>query len=125
MYKSKNGNIELKIVGYEEPNNGRELHIAELFINGENRSNDYFKNNWNRLNFKLNDLQFESDDLKYVFIPAEGNSFIINTETFVSFYIPYKGISTVLFKKNEFVHDSLIVYYTDEKIVININDLWK
>lgn len=123
MYKSKQGNIELKIVGYDEPNNGRELHIAELFINGENRNNDYFKNNWNRLNFNLNDLQFESDDLKYVFIPAEGNSFIINTETFKSFYIPYKGISTILFKKNEFTHNSLIVHYSDEKIVINIYDL--
>lgn len=75
MYKSKQGNIELKIIGYDEPNNGRDLHIAELYIDGKNYSEDYFKNKWNRLNFNLNEFQFESVDLKYVFIPAEVNSF--------------------------------------------------
>ncbi len=79
MYNSRQGNIELKIIGYEEPNNGRELHIAELSINGKNYSDEYFKDKWNRLNFNLNEFQFESDDLKYVFIPAEGNSFVIDT----------------------------------------------
>jgi hypothetical protein len=123
MYKSNQGNIDLKIVGYEEPNNGRELHIADLFINGENRSDDYFRNKWNRLNFKLNEFQFESSDLKYVFIPAEGNSFLINTDTLSITYLPYKDVSTVCFMKNEFIEKSLILHYSDEKIVINLNEL--
>lgn len=120
MYKSKHGKIELRIVGYDEPNNGRELHIAELIINEENYTEKYFKDKWNRLNFYLQEFQFESQDLKYVFIPAEGNSFVINTDTLSIINLPYKGISTVCFKKNVFVNDKIIIYYTDETIEVNL-----
>lgn len=123
VYKSTQGNIELSIVGYDEPNNGRELHIAALFINGKNLSSEYFKNKWNRLNFNLNEFQFESEDLKYVFIPAEGNSFLINTQTLCAVYMPYKVVSTVCFKKNEFIDNSLIIHYIDEIINVDLNDL--
>lgn len=120
MYKSKQGNIELEIVGYDEPNNGRELHVAELFINGKNCSEEYFHNKWNRLNFNLHEFQFESEDLKHVFIPAEGESFVINTETYQIIKIPYKGVSTVYFKGNKFSNNKIIVYYTDEIVEINL-----
>lgn len=122
MYESRQGNIELKIVGYDEPNNGRELHIAELWINGKNCNDEYFKNNWNRLNFNLAEFQFESSDLKYIYIPAEGNSFVINTNTLEIISIPYKGVSTVCFKRNEFVNDKIIIYYTDETVEINLTN---
>ena len=123
MYKSKQGNIELKIVGYDEPNNGRELHVEELFINGKNFSDEYFKNKWNRLNFNLNEFQFESADYKFIFVPAEGNSFLINTESLTATYISYKGVSTVSFMKNEFIDGFLIIHCLDEKINENLNDL--
>lgn len=123
MYKTKKGNIELKIVGYDEPNNGRELHIAELCINGENYTSKYFKNNWNRLNFNLKDYLFESPNFKYVFIPAESVSFIINAETLDYTALPYKAISTTLFKKNEFIGNSLIIHYSDEIIEYNLENV--
>lgn len=120
MYKSKQGNIELKIVGYEEPNNGRELHIAELFINGKNCSDDYFFYKWNRLNFNLDNFQFESNNSKYIFIPAEANSFVIDTSTLSKINMPYKGLSTSCFKKNEFRQNKIIIYYTDEIVEIEL-----
>lgn len=122
MYKTKNGNIELRIVGYDEPNNGRELHIVELYINGENCTSKYFKDNWNRVNFNLKDYLFESPNFKYVFIPAESVSFIINTETLDSTPLPYKGVSTALFQKNEFIGNNLIIHYSDEIIEVNLEN---
>ncbi len=119
-YTSTNHRIELKIVGYDEPNNGRELHIAELYINGENCSRKYFQNKWNRLNFNLDEFQFESQDLKYVFIPAEGNSFLINANTLSMIKTPFKPLSTICFKKNEFHQGKMKVYYTDETVEINL-----
>jgi len=120
MYISRNGLIELRIVGYEEPNNGRELHVAQLFVNQKDQSKSFFKNGWNRLNFNLQEFQFESENSEFVFIPAEGNSFIINLKTFELTYIPYKSTSTVLFLKNEFHDDKLTVYYRDETIDVEL-----
>lgn len=103
LYQSKNRKIELKIIGYDEPNNGRELHIAELYINGKNLSDNYFENKWNRLNFNLDEFQFESPDSKYIFIPAEGNSFVINSNTLSMIKLPYKAFSTGHFKRMNFL----------------------
>ncbi|MCX8531124.1 hypothetical protein [Chryseobacterium luquanense] len=121
-YQSKNRKIELKIVGYDEPNNGRELHIAEVYICGENLSHKYFENKWNRLNFNLNEFQFESPDSEYIFIPAEGNSFLINTSSFSIIKLPYKALSTIRFKKNEFFENGIRIYYSDETIEINLSE---
>lgn len=119
-YQSKNHKIELKIVGYDEPNNGRSLYIAELHINGKDCSDQYFENGWNRLNFNLDIFQFESKDSQYIFIPAEGNSFIINTNTLSVIKIPFKALSTIYFEKNEFLEDKITVYYTNEIVVISL-----
>ncbi|KQT18414.1 hypothetical protein ASG31_06740 [Chryseobacterium sp. Leaf404] len=124
LYQSKNGKIELKIVGYDEPNNGRSLHIAELYIQSKDYTSQYFENGWNRLNFNLDDFQFESADSKFIFIPAEGNSFLINTNTFAIIKFPFKAFSTFHFKKNEFLENSVKIYYSDETLELNlpIND---
>lgn len=118
VYTSTNGFIELRIVGYDEPNNGRELHIAELYIKGENVSDTYFTNKWNRLNLNLNHFIFESPDSNYVFIPAEGDSFVISTKSFQKYHLPTKELSTIYFLKNEFEKTKLTVYYTDEIVEI-------
>lgn len=122
-YKSIAGSIELKIIGYDEPNYGRELHIAELYINNINVTENFFKDNWNRLNYNLENFCFESLNNKYVFIPAESNSFIIDTALMKTYFLPYKSISTVKFQKNEFINNKLIVYYTDEKFEIELDKI--
>ncbi|MCA6065714.1 hypothetical protein JI747_000905 [Chryseobacterium sp. RG1] len=120
LYQSKNRKIELKIIGYDEPNNGRELHIAELYINGKNLSDNYFENKWNRLNFNLDEFQFESPNSKYIFIPAEGYSFLININTLLMIKLPYKALSTLHFKKNEFLENKIKIYYNNETIELNL-----
>ncbi|WP_413532473.1 hypothetical protein [Empedobacter brevis] len=121
VYKSSiYHNIELRIIGYDEPNNGRELHIADIFIDGIKCSDQYFKNKWNRLNFNLEKFKFESRDGKYVFIPAEGYSFIINCDDLSTIYSDFKGVSTINFIQNTFLDDKLQIFYMDEIVEISL-----
>lgn len=96
----------LEIVGYSEPNNGRELWQADLLINSEPH-NQLFKSGWKAgrepselgrshtlersqtlsgtdsavsgvLNFNLNSYQFCSSDESLIFVPAEAESFVVD-----------------------------------------------
>lgn len=121
VYKSSiYHNIELRVIGYDEPNNGRELHIADIFIDGIKCSDQYFRDKWNRLNFNLEKFEFESRDKKYVFIPAESYSFIINCVDLSTIYSDFKGLSTINFIKNKFLEDKLQIFYMDEIVEISL-----
>ena len=120
-YRSTNGAIEFELIGWDELNNGRMLYIAEIYINGIKSTSQYFNDNWNYLNFKLDQFIFESPNLRYVFIPAEGYSFVINTKTLERIFLPYKGCSTFYFYKNEFIDDILKIYYKDDVVEIGLN----
>lgn len=81
--------IELKIVGYEEPNNGRELYVVELFINDIDRTRDYF-DDWNRipLGGMRRHYQFSGMDKRFCFIPAESKMFLIDIQTLQKIELP-------------------------------------
>lgn len=116
-FESKFHDIKLKITGTDEPNNGRMLWIADIFIDSRNETEKYF-GSWNRLNEKLDSYMMDSPDGKYIFIPAEGGGFLIDTSTMEKINLPYKALTTVKFLKNEFSGDTLEITYTDE--VVNI-----
>jgi hypothetical protein len=107
---TNNTNIILNITGYDEPCNGRNLWKADLFMNGVN-ANNLFQHSRNRLNYNLNDVQFHSPDKQWVFIPAEGNSFLIHTAATEVYYLPQVMLSAVYFLGNSFTDDALIVVY--------------
>jgi hypothetical protein len=114
IFKAPTIDFELQIMAYDEPNNGRELWVADIVINGNNY-NHLFKNNWNRLNFYLNHYQMCPENAQFVFIPAEGNSFLINMRQInAPIFLPYKPLSTLEFSGNFFQSDYLILIYTDE-----------
>lgn len=122
FFKSKFHDIKLVITGSDEPNNGRELWVADIYINGINQTEKYF-GSWNWLNWNLENYVMDSPDGKYVFIPAEGGGFLINTSTLERINLPYNALSTIKFQKNEFEQDALILTYSDETIEINLNTL--
>lgn len=93
------------------------LWIADIFIDGRNETERYF-GSWNRLNEKLDSYVMDSPDGKYIFIPAEGGGFLIDTSTMEKVNLPYKALTTLKFLKNEFSGDALAITYTDE--VVNI-----
>jgi hypothetical protein len=110
-FKSAN-RIALKIYGYDEPNNGRELWIADLQINNKS-ANNLFRQEWNRLNFRLDQYQFASADEQFVFIPAESESFLIHAPTLEVYYLEPVPLSTLGFKGNYFYQHKLIIAYRD------------
>lgn len=59
----------------------------------------------------------------FVFIPAEGHSFLLDTQQFNKIELPYKPLSTLTFLANSFTENELIISYTDEKLYFNLIDL--
>lgn len=116
IYTSYLIDIQLKIIDYDEPNNGRALWVADLIIHRK-IENQLFKNAWNRLNFYLDRYEMQSYCNKYIFIPAESFSFVINTDTYKPCYLPYKGLSTLNFIGNFFTEHYLVVVYMDMVIL--------
>ena len=122
IYKSTNQQIQIEIIGYDEPNNGRALHVVNLYINGELQNEKYF-GNWNRLNENLSEYNMNALNGDFVFIPAEGKSFLIDTINLKKIELPYKALSTLTFKGNKFTESELIIIYSDETINIKFDDL--
>lgn len=111
--------IRIELTGWDEPNNGRMLHMADLFINGQNANEHYFQD-WNRLDQRLDNYTMDSPDGKCVFIPWESGGFLIDGLTLGQIKLPYKGISTATFLGN-FFHDNLLVLvHLDEVILCNL-----
>lgn len=116
-YSSKFHDIKLVITGTDEPNNGRMLWVADIYINAKIETEKYF-GSWNKLNQNLDNYVMDSPDGRYVFIPAEGGGFLIDTSSLEKVNLPYKALTTIKFLKNEFTGDTLVITYSDE--VINI-----
>lgn len=123
IIKSKFHDIQLIITGSDEPNNGRMLWVADLIVNNDDVTEKYF-GSWNRLNENLDNYVMDSPDGKIVFIPAEGGGFLIDTLSLQKISLPYKELSTIKFLKNEFSGENLYLFYTDEKVKIEISNIY-
>jgi len=119
---SKLHKIKLVITGSDEPNNGRMLWVAELYINNIDVTGKYF-GSWDRLNENLDNYNMDSPDGKFVFIPAEGGGFLIDTTSLIKYPLAYKALSTIKFQKNEFRGNLLIITYDDETIEIDLDNI--
>ncbi|MES2132579.1 MAG: hypothetical protein V4506_09520 [Bacteroidota bacterium] len=111
--------IKIELTGWDEPNNGRMLHVADLYINGQNANETYFKD-WNRLDQRLEKYTMDSVDGKFVFVPSESGGFLINGLNLEQIKLPYKGISTVTFLGNSFHDNLLLLIHSDEIIIVNL-----
>lgn len=119
-FKAQTIGFELKITNYDEPNNGRELWVADLIVHGK-QANHLFKHAWNRLNFRLDNYQMSDANQQFMFIPAEGNAFLLNIhQTNKPIYLPYKPLSTLQFVGNFFQSDYLVLLYTDEIVLFHL-----
>lgn len=123
-FESKFHDIKLVITGTDEPNNGRMLWMADIYINGKLQTEKYF-GNWNRLNWNLDSYVMDSIDGRYIFIPAESGGFLIDTTSLEKVNLPYKKLSTITFLKNEFSDNTLLLSYTDEVVRIELDELIK
>ena len=115
----QNSTAVLRITDYSEPNNGRSLWQADLLVNNALK-NDVFKYNSNYLNFQLDQFCFTNTDNKYIFIPAEGESFAFNLATEEAYYLPSQMLSTLTFLGNYFWNNTLIVLYRDAYVLVDL-----
>lgn len=120
IYTSKFANIQLVLTGWDEPNNGRMLQVADLYINDEVQNEAYFAG-WNRLDQNLQNYQMEATNGSFVYIPQEGGGFLIRIENLEKIELPYKGLSTLTFMKNEFIADKLYLTHSDETIIFDLH----
>lgn len=113
-------NCKMEIVDYYEPNNGRSLWLANLFINKELRNN-FFKNQANQLNFNLKQFVFCSPCNQYVFVPAEGECFILTISTLKADYLPFVLLSTAFFLGNYFYNNQLLIIYQNKYMTFHLD----
>jgi hypothetical protein len=118
--------IELKVIGDDEPNNGRMLHIVTLTINGKDVTNEYL-GDWNRTYYGLGNLNFSDSLNRFCFIPLESKPILINVKTLQIINVGpfgYLGNSFfnnfhLLFGRNEILITDLTTYKTKS---LEIND---
>lgn len=120
---SKFHDIKLIITGADEPNNGRMLWVADIYINNKIQTEKYF-GSWNRLNENLDNYVMDSHEGKFVFIPAEGGGFLIDTTSMEKISLPYKELSAIKFLGNEFTTEILFLFYTDDNIIIDLSNIY-
>jgi hypothetical protein len=107
-----NGNkVLLSILGYTEPNNGRDLYIVSLTINDKDETAAYF-GSWNRTAFIGHKFQFSDPQNRFCFIPAESGYFLLDTKTLEKIKLRVKGSH---FEGN--------IFDGDKHLVINLNRL--
>jgi hypothetical protein len=134
IYKTNDGILKLQFIGWEEPNNGRELLIPKITKNEVEITQEICKNwdGWNRIPMYI-DFDFSHDKLPIVFIPFEKKFILYNYEkNKISIIDLSSTLNNNRFVKNKF-YDEYILFvssrlikimnlFTDEYYKINAND---
>ena len=115
--ESTNSEFKIEFIEAIEPNNGRMLWKVNLFRNDINVNSQVFKNDWNCLNYSLKLWEFENSEWYY--LPIEGESVLINKDTFQISELKYQNVSTARFKGNKIDKDKLIEVFTDSISITN------
>lgn len=121
LFKTAKGVGKLICLDGIEPNNGRMLYKISLLINEVDVTSHYFEN-INNINFYLRDYVAVSPDENWVYIPKEGDHFLIDTHTLQKVSLPYLAFSAATFKKNFFYQHFLIIVSSEEVIIKNLQN---
>jgi hypothetical protein len=116
-FLTEKGILKLKGIDIIEPNNGRMLYKIDLFLNDKKVTEEYF-GNWNYINFYL--TQYSPSNNDWIYIPKEGEHFLIKISTLEKVELPYIPLSAATFIKNIFVNDYLIILFSDKVILKNL-----
>jgi hypothetical protein len=121
-FTSINGKYYIQIVGFDEPNNGRELWEVKVF----NESKDItslLTSSRGFINFNTDQFQIDTNDSEFVYIPFEGVPKLIQTNDFTIIDLPYQPLSTVRFIGNKFERNHLMEIYRDVIVLTNLQTL--
>lgn len=117
--KIDSGIFSLKLLNGLEPNSGRQVWETTLMINNQDVTEKYF--NWGSyVEFDLRKYQPLSTDQKYFFVPAEGQGFLIQTDTFKKIKLPTIQSS---FVGNSYHKDYLLCAHAQRILLVNLKNL--
>jgi hypothetical protein len=118
-FDTNKGTLMLSSHGLIEPNNGRMLLEARLTLNGEDMTEFYF-GKWNYINY-IGQYEPLSDDKSWIYIPHEGDHFLINAQSLEKIPLPSLNLSAAYFIKNVFYQQFLVVLSYDTFICKNLS----
>lgn len=121
-YCTPNKEVKLSLIGYDEPNNGRELYIVKIENNGIDITKK-LEPNWNRILFNLDKFEFCKLKLNLCYFPFESGGVLFNYENFKIFKLNYKPILPAhrRFIGNKFSKNQLVVIYDRLIQMINLS----
>lgn len=123
-YSTPSEKVILSLIGYDEPNNGRELNIVEIEENGVNITNK-LEPNWNRIIYNLNKFEFNKPELNFCYIPFESGGILYNFQTSDILNLNFNSISPAYrnFIGNRFSENQLVVVYDTLLQMVNLNSM--
>ncbi|TAH20103.1 MAG: hypothetical protein EAZ08_06840 [Cytophagales bacterium] len=119
VFQTSKGILKLSIIGEVEPNNGRMLYQVSLHIDNQEVTKEYF-GSWNYINFYLDRYVPSSSDGKWLYIPKEGDHFLIDTQNLEKIMLPNLYLSALTFIGNYFHKHYLLVLGREEIIQKNL-----
>lgn len=107
-YVSIEGTVTLKVLGYDEPNYGRELMIPEILENGEIINSKFCSkwwNGWDRMSIPLKSFNFCSSNFTNVFLPFEKRLVLYNycTGEIDEFFINGRLVENIFYSSYLFI----------------------
>ncbi len=118
-FQTDKGILELNLIDVVEPNNGRMLYKVLLHLDNEDITKKYF-DNWNFINFYLDKYAPLSVDKKWIYIPKEGDHFLIDTQNLEKKILPNLTLSAATFIGNYFLDNYLIILGSEEIVQKNL-----
>jgi len=114
----------MSLIGYDEPNNGRELHIVKIEKNGIDITKK-LESKWNRILFNLNKFEFCKSGLNFCYIPFESGGILYNFENSEILQLNYTPILPAYrrFLGNRFSKNQLVVIYDRLLQMINLSSM--
>lgn len=123
-YSTKNKKIKLSLIGYDEPNNGRELHIIKVEEEGIDITKK-LEPNWNRILYNLDNFEFCTEDSRFCFFPFESGGVLYDTQDKSITSLKYTAILPAYrwFLGNKFSQNQLIVLFNRLIQVVNLSSM--
>ena len=119
VYKTNDGILKMEFIGWEEPNNGRELIIPKISKQDIDITQEICKNwnGWNRIPMYI-DFDFSHPKIPIVFIPFEKNFILYNYDIDqISIIELNSNLRNNSFVKNKF-YEERIIFVTSRIIKI-------
>ncbi|MDF2192760.1 hypothetical protein [Paraflavitalea sp. CAU 1676] len=119
-FDTASGPLTLACIDIDEPNNGRMLYKVTLKLGELDVTEKYF-GGWNYINFNLDQYQPVSPDQTWIYIPQEGDHFLINANTLEKILLAYVPLSAATFKSNHFIENTLLIINSNKIIAKNLD----